>query len=33
MALEQSGVKQHFMQAIQAANQRAAELGDEYGSA
>ncbi|MDP3357015.1 MAG: pyrroline-5-carboxylate reductase [Polaromonas sp.] len=32
-ALEQSGVKQHFMQAIQAANQRAAELGDEYGSA
>ncbi|MDP2820300.1 MAG: pyrroline-5-carboxylate reductase [Polaromonas sp.] len=32
-AMEQSGVKQHFMQAIQAANQRAAELGDEYGSA
>ena len=33
MALEQSGVKQHFMQAMQAACKRAAELGDEYGSA
>ena len=32
-ALEQAGVKQHFMQAMQAARQRAAELGDEYGSA
>jgi pyrroline-5-carboxylate reductase len=31
-ALEQSGVKQHFMQAMQAAYKRASELGDAYGS-
>ena len=33
MALEQAGVKQHFVQAMQAAYKRASELGDEYGSA
>ena len=32
MALEQAGVKQHFVQAMQAAYKRASELGDEYGS-
>ena len=31
-ALEQSDVKQHFVQAMQAAYKRASELGDEYGS-
>ena len=31
-ALEQAGVKQQFMQAIQAAQKRASELGDEFGS-
>ena len=32
-SLEQSGVQQHFMRALQAARQRAHELGDEFGSA
>ena len=32
-SMEQSGVKQQFIRAIQAAKQRAAELGDEFGSA
>lgn len=32
MSLEQDGVKQQFMRAIQAARQRAAELGDEFGA-
>ncbi len=31
-ALEQAGVKQHFVQAMQAAQKRASELGDEYGA-
>ncbi len=31
-SLEQDGVKQQFMRAIQAARQRAAELGDEFGA-
>jgi pyrroline-5-carboxylate reductase len=32
-ALEQGGVKQQFIQAMQAARQRASELGDEFGAA
>ncbi|WP_341909872.1 pyrroline-5-carboxylate reductase [Polaromonas sp. YR568] len=32
-SMEQDGVKQHFMQALEAARQRAVELGDEFGSA
>ena len=32
MSLEQDGVKQQFMRAIQAARQRAVELGDEFGA-
>ncbi|MDP3797763.1 MAG: pyrroline-5-carboxylate reductase [Polaromonas sp.] len=32
-AMEQAGIKQQFMQAIQAARQRASELGDEFGAA
>jgi len=31
-AMEQDGVKQQFMRAMQAARQRARELGDEFGS-
>ncbi|MHB1249070.1 MAG: pyrroline-5-carboxylate reductase family protein, partial [Polaromonas sp.] len=30
-SMEQSGIRQQFMRAIQAARQRAAELGDEFG--
>ena len=32
-SMEQAGIKQQFMQAIQAARQRAVELGDEFGAA
>ena len=32
-SLEQNGVQQHFMRALQAARQRAHELGDEFGGA
>lgn len=32
-SMEQAGIKQQFMQAIQAARQRAGELGDEFGAA
>ncbi len=32
-SMEQDGVKQHFMQALEAARQRAVELGNEFGSA
>ncbi len=32
-AMEQAGIKQQFMQAIEAARQRAGELGDEFGAA
>ena len=32
-SLEQGGVQQHFMRALQAARQRAHELGDEFGGA
>jgi len=32
-SMEQDGVKQHFMQALEAARQRAVELGDEFGKA
>ncbi|MGH8831423.1 MAG: pyrroline-5-carboxylate reductase [Polaromonas sp.] len=32
-SLEQDGVQQQFMRAIEAARQRAAELGDEFGAA
>ncbi len=32
-SLEHSGVQQHFVRAMQAAHQRAHELGDEFGSA
>jgi len=32
MSLEQDGVKQQFMRAMQAARQRAVELGDEFGA-
>jgi len=32
-AMEQAGIKQQFIQAIQAARQRAGELGDEFGAA
>ena len=32
-SLEQDGVQQHFMRAMQAARQRAHELGDEFGGA
>lgn len=32
-AMEQAGIKQQFMQAIEAARQRASELGDEFGAA
>ncbi|WP_395057999.1 pyrroline-5-carboxylate reductase [Polaromonas sp.] len=31
-AMEQAGVKQHFVQAMHAARQRAAALGDEFGA-
>ena len=31
-AMESANIKQHFMQAIQAAEKRAKELGDEFGS-
>ncbi len=31
-SMEQDGVKQHFMRALQAAQQRAVELGDEFGN-
>jgi pyrroline-5-carboxylate reductase len=31
-ALENAGVKQHFIAAMQAAGKRAAELGDEFGA-
>jgi pyrroline-5-carboxylate reductase len=31
-ALDEAGVRQHFMHAMHAARQRAAELGDEFGS-
>ena len=31
-AMEQSGVKAHFVQAMQAARERARELGDEFGT-
>jgi pyrroline-5-carboxylate reductase len=30
--MEHSGVKQQFKQAMQAARERAAELGDEFGA-
>lgn len=32
-SMEQDGMKQHFMQALESARQRAVELGDEFGSA
>ena len=32
-SLEQNGVQQHFVRALQAARQRAHELGDEFGGA
>ena len=32
-SLEHNGVQQHFMRAMQAARQRAHELGDEFGGA
>ena len=32
-SMEQAGIKQQFMHAIQAARQRAGELGDEFGAA
>ncbi|ABE42439.1 pyrroline-5-carboxylate reductase [Polaromonas sp. JS666] len=32
-SMEQAGIKQQFMQAIEAARQRAGELGDEFGAA
>ena len=32
-SMEQSGVKQQFIHAMQAARQRASELGDEFGAA
>jgi pyrroline-5-carboxylate reductase len=32
-SMEQAGIKQQFIQAIQAARQRAGELGDEFGAA
>ncbi len=32
-SMEQDGMKLHFMQALEAARQRAVELGDEFGSA
>lgn len=32
-SMEQDAMKQHFMQALEAARQRAVELGDEFGSA
>ena len=31
-AMEQSGIKAHFVQAMQAAGERARELGDEFGA-
>lgn len=31
-SMEQAGIKQQFMQAIEAARQRAGELGDEFGA-
>ena len=31
-AMEQAGIKQHFMRAMVAAHQRAGELGDEFGA-
>ena len=31
-AMEQDGMQQHFMRAIEAARQRAQELGDEFGA-
>ena len=32
-SMEQAGIKAQFMQAMQAARQRAAEMGDEFGAA
>ena len=32
-SMEQDGIKQQFMRAMQAARQRASELGDEFGAA
>lgn len=32
-SMDQDGMKQHFKQALEAARQRAVELGDEFGSA
>ena len=31
-AMEEAGIKQQFMRAMQAARQRASELGDEFGA-